>query len=1114
MICAHCGMPVLEGTKFCGDCGSPVPWQCRACGKENPAEKRFCSDCGVAAADGPPTSRHLSAGAPAATTAERRQLTVMFVDLVGSTALGTRFDPEDLREVIAAFHGAVTGLAAKFEGFVARYMGDGVLVYFGYPHAHENDPERAISAGLEMVSSVGRLGTVAGPPGTLSARVGIASGLVVVGDLIGFGSSLESAAVGDTPNLAARLQTVAEPGTVVISDATKQLAGGLFDYRKVNLGTLKGRAAGETAWAVSGKSAIDSRFEALRPGQLPLVGRAEELELLLRRWEQAKTGKGRVVLVGGDSGIGKSRLVAELERNVRDTTVIRLRLFCSPLYHHTPLYPVIRQIERVARFQRGDSPAAKRSKLRRSLPRDASAEDVSLLADLLAIPGAVDHTLNSVSPLHKKEMTLSAILRQFGSLASQSPVLTILEDVHWADPTTLDLLVRLIELAEHLPLLLVITSRLDVYPVWSSRPNVTVCLLNGFDRGMATSLVKEVAGNQNLPKDVIDRIIMHADGVPLYIEELTKTVLERGLLQKGREPSSPAELLMPDVVPTSLHASLMARLDRLPAGKEVAQTGSVIGRDFSFDTLVALSQVPAKQIEHALDELIDAGLVIARGNPPDATYTFKHALVQDAAYSSLLRERRSSIHQRVAEMLEKNSVNAETAHPQLIAWHFAEAGLPERSVDYYVRAADQATGRFALAEMVGHLRNALRELQRLPDSPERLSRELLLQVALGRALIDHQGSGSEEVRTTFEHAYKSCLKLNNTEQFVRVHDGLINYHFTHSEWEEILRYANELLEVSQKSDSQQALIIARRSGGFAHLLSGHFVEARDELQLFLQMYNVERDGPHAALTTRDPKVSVCTMLGICLTAMGQPDAGAAVSLEGVKHAEEINHVVSLVLGLRRACVQRMMQRDPQGVFDFANRLFKITSEYETFKGARDGAIFYNWARLHTHHDPALLDDIQKRLEHFDATKHWAMLPYFMAATAELMGNGGDTVGAATLLQRAAELARTTGEQWCSAEIMRLQARFGTRDPEEAVRLLQASLAKAKAQGAKLWELRTATSLAEMWCKQGAAAAARDVLAPVLNWFTEGANTADLIAARELLDQLGEPGDVLRATARS
>src|SRR5262245_17896631 len=939
MICPHCGASVAANRKFCGDCGTALPWQCSACGSENPADKRFCGDCGVARGIAPQSSQVATVGP----LPERRLLTVMYVDLVGSTAIGQRLDPEDLREAITAFHAHVTGLVGCFDGFIARYMGDGILVYFGYPQANETDAERAIRAGLTIVDAVARLDTVAGPPGTLKVRIGIDSGLVVVGDLIGFGSSLETSVIGDTPNLAARLQSAAEPGTVVISDATRLLVGSLFEYRELTLSNLKGRHSVERAWVVLGESVIESRYEALRRGQLSFVNRTEELELLLRRWDQAKSGEGRVLLLTGEPGIGKSRLIAALEQYIAPGPNRSLRFLCSPHHMDTPLYPIMRHMERAARFQRGDSAAAKRDKLESVLPAGASAEDKAVLADLLSIPSPGADLLQAITPQRRKALIFGVILRQVENLARNQPTLAVLEDIHWADPTTLELLDLLIEAIRPLRVLFVITARPEVRPAWAGRPHVTVQVLSGLDDRMAASLVKQVAGGRELPQRIIDRIITHADNVPLFIEELTKTVLQRPLPANDRDHSASMEQLSVDMVPTSLHSSLMARLDRLPAGKNVAQIGSVIGREFSFEIAQAVSQLPANELEHALAELVKADIIVARGQPPLMTYSFKHALVQDAAYASLLRNRRRAIHNRLAEELEKNT-GGEATEPQLIAWHFAEAGVATKSIDYYQKAADRATGRFALAEMVHHLRNGLRQITDLPESKERQRRELTLQLALGQSLIDYEGADSEGVGAAYERARQLCLVLDHMELLPRVYDGLVlNYHFIHAQPETMRQYISEMVAVHERTRDAQALLMTRRAGCLSNLLLGRFEPAREEMLKILEMYQQDRDRPSAGMSTRDPKVSTCTFLGICLTILGYPDSGAAMSLSGVQHAVSLSHPVSLNLGLRRACVQSMLQGDIGKVVEFSGQLVALRESYETYKGSWEGTLFSDWA---------------------------------------------------------------------------------------------------------------------------------------------------------------------------
>lgn len=1086
MNCPNCGASGVGGRKFCGDCGTPLPWTCAACGSENPPDKRFCGDCGAAAADRPRPSKSRSAAVP---PVERRHLTVMFVDLVGSTAIGAGLDPEEMREVIAAFQGSVTGLVTRFGGFVARHMGDGVLAYFGYPQAHEDDSEQAVSCGLVMVQAVAKLDTLAGPAGTLRARVGIATGVVVVGDVIGSGSSLETPVVGVAPNLAARLQAIAQPGTVMIDETTRSLTGGLFVYQSVGPLTLKGWNDPVPAWSVVAQSSVDSRFAALRFGQGALIDRVEEMDLLLRRWKQATTGSGNVVLLLGEPGIGKSRLIAALEQTIADASNARLRFSCSPHHRDTPLYPVVRQFERAARFQRGDTPSTKLEKLRRLLAANSGADaDLGIVADLLSIRSPQDNPQSPIAPQRLKEMTFAAIFRQLEKLAGSAPILLVVEDIHWADPTTLDLLDRLIAFVERLPILVLVTTRPEIQLSWASKANVAARLLNALDQKHAALLIGNVSGATSLPDNVIDRIIAHADGVPLFIEELTKTVIERG----DNEPLSS----IPNFVPATLNASLMGRLDRLAAGKEVAQIGSVIGREFSFEMLHELSGLPTQRLMEAVRELAQAGIAIEHGDPPDATYTFKHALVQDAAYGSMLRERRRSIHLSLAQLLEKDTVG--NVEPQLIAWHFAHASAPERAIDYYLKAAERATGRFALGEMVNQLREGLRQLKGLPDSDDTRRRELVLQIALGRALIDHEGGAGERVQVAFERARQICLELDEPTQLIRVHDGLTNFYFAHFDLIAVLGCVEEMRTVGQRTGNAQAILLAHRSGGFANLLLGRFEQAHDDLRRLIHIYVADRDSPHTALTARDPKVFACTSLGICLTVMGHPTAGLVMTQAGIEHAENLDHTVSLIFGLRRACVRHMIARDYQAVIDLSERLAALSGEYETFKGRIDGSIFYSLAKLQSNWDAALIEQLLGGIERLDAAKNWILLPFFMACAAETIGNHGDFAQATALLDRAAALISVTNEQWCEPEIIRLQALFGTPAPQDAVELLHSALRKANQQGAKLWELRCAASLANIWRSTGEHAAAEAVLAPVYGWFTEGFETTDLAAAHALL----------------
>ena len=530
MNCPLCGEQVARSMAFCSHCGTALPWSCQTCGRENPPNNRFCGHCGVARAaqsDGVSTSG--ADPTPASSDAERRHLTIMFADMVGSTALSARLDPEDLRDTMDAWRACVTGLISRYGGLVTRYMGDGNLAIFGYPRAHEADAERAVRAGLAIIEAVGQLRTVAGPPGTLTMRVGLATGLVIVGDLIGAGSSLEYSVVGETPNLAARLQTLAEPGTVVIDDVTRRLTGGMFEYASLGPTELKGIPTLVEPWAVLRESSIESRFEALRTGQLPLVNRIEETDLLQRRWAKAQTGTGHAVVLVGEPGVGKSRLIAEFEEQLDSTRRTVLRLPCSPNYQETPLYPLIRYFEAASGIQRTDSPTLKFSKLQSLLENTSGLdeEEIAWLADLLSIPAHVD-TLSQRTAQHTKDLTFKAVIRHMEALAAQAPLLANVEDLHWADPTTLELIDSIVQQLEHLPALLIVSTRPERALLLSLYPQVTTQLLNRLDRNQAAMLVRQVAGEQALSDEIVRRIVKRAEGVPLFLEELTRSLLTAG----------------------------------------------------------------------------------------------------------------------------------------------------------------------------------------------------------------------------------------------------------------------------------------------------------------------------------------------------------------------------------------------------------------------------------------------------------------------------------------------------------------------------------------------------------------------------------------------------------
>jgi class 3 adenylate cyclase len=682
--------------------------------------------------------------------AERRQVTVMFSDLVGSTALSARMDPEDLREVISAYQKCVAKTVRRFGGFVAKYMGDGVLVYFGYPLAHEDDAERAVRAGLELVAAVSALKTHV----LLQTRVGIATGLVVVGDLIGSGASQEQAIVGETPNLAARLQGVAEPNSVVVAESTRKLVGNLFELNDLGAQDLKGIAGPVLAWAALRPSSVESRFDALHAGRLTeLVGREEELELLLRRWSKAKGGEGQVVLLSGEPGIGKSRLTAALLEHLADERYTRLRYFCSPQRTDSAFFPIISQMERAAGFAQDDTVQAKRDKLDALMVRSHTPQqDISLFAEMLSLPNDGRYPTLDLTPQQRRHKTLEALRGAVETFASEKPVLMILEDAHWADPTSLEVFGGAVDRTRARRVLLIITFRPEFDPPWIGRPQVTALTLNRLAEREIAAMIDGVTGNKPLPANVRQDIIERTDGIPLFVEEMTKSVLEAES-QSATERTAAAIPSAAVTVPATLHASLMARLDRLggPA-KEVAQIGAAMGREFSHALLAAVGGKPDAELEAALSRIVGAGLLFRQVVPPHASYLFKHALIQDAAYGTLLRDARRELHARVAKTLESQFADIAENQPEVLARHFTEAGQIEQAARLWGKAGQRSWARSALVEAVEQLTRALAQIATLPETAELRREEAKVQVALIAPLSHVKGYTARETKAAAERA--------------------------------------------------------------------------------------------------------------------------------------------------------------------------------------------------------------------------------------------------------------------------------------------------------------------------------------------------------------------------
>jgi predicted ATPase/class 3 adenylate cyclase len=1035
-------------------------------------------------------------------TAERRQLSVMFCDLVGSTALSSRFDPEDLREVIAAYHRTVGEIITAAGGFISRYMGDGALVYFGYPQAHEDDAERAVRAGLAAIEAVRRLDVNSVK---LQTRIGIATGLVVVGDVIGEGPAQEQTVVGETPNLAARLQALAEPDTVVIGAGTRRLLGDLFEYRDLGPVEVKGIATPVPAWQVLRPSAVASRFEALHGSTLgPLIGRDEEIDLLLRRWARAKAGDGQVVLISGEPGIGKSRITAELEERLRGEPHLHLRYFCSPYHQDSALFPFIEQLDRASGFASDEPASVKLDKLEALLAHAGRPdEDVALLADLLSLPASERHPLSDLTPQRKKERTLEALTAQLESLARRQPIFAVFEDAHWMDPTSRELLDLTVERVRSLPMLLVVTFRPEFQPPWTGQPQVTMLTLNRLDRRDRTALVELIAGGKPLPSAVVDQIADRTDGVPLFVEELTKSVLESGVLREEADRYVLDRALPLLAIPTTLQDSLMARLDRLASVRLVAQIGAAIGREFSYALLRLVSRLSEGELRAALGRLVASELVFERGAPPDAVYTFKHSLVQDAAHSSLLRSSRQQLHAQIADALETQSPELMDSQPELFAQHYAEAGLAEKSVSYWSQAGRRSAARSAMAEAAAQFQKGLDQLALLPDNRERQRKELEFWSALGAALRFVKGQATPEMGHAFARARELWERLGSPSQFLHIPYGQSFYHMYRGEFELAQRLDEDLLRLSQERNDSAGLVLGHASSGRNLIYAGRFASARSHLEEVLALYDPIAHASLDQQTGSQPRVGARGQLGIALSCLGFPDQALVQSNSAVAEALALAHAPSLAASLAMGCRLLSFRGDHAALDERAGQLITLATEQGFPLYRALGTIFRGWVKARTGNVAEGISLLRSGSSVYSATGAETRISYHIALLAKAYELANQVEEASALLENALQISERIGERWYAAELHRYKGQLMLRrgDHAAAEELFRQALTIAKEQEARLWELRAAVSLAHLDRDRGHQHDARDLLGPVYGWFTEGFDTQDLKGAKALLDKL-------------
>ena len=1037
----------------------------------------------------------------------------MFVDLVGSTALSARLDPEDMREIIAGYHRCCAEQITKAGGFVAKYMGDGVLAYFGYPQAHEDDAERAIRGALSLIEAVPKL--KARHDAVLQVRVGLATGLVVVGDLIGEGAAQEQGVVGETPNVAARLQALAEPGQLVISNSTHRLTAGMFEYHDLGKVSLKGLADPVQAWRVLRTSAVESRFEAQRGAALtPLVGREEELELLLRRWQRAKSGAGQVVLLSGEPGIGKSRLTAALLERLAAEPHTRVRYFCSPQHTDSALYPIISQIERAAGLAHDDKPQARLDKLDAVLAQTStSIEDAALFAEMLSLPNDGRYPALELAPQQRRQRTLEALTTQLAGLAIQRPVLMISEDVHWIDPTSLEALGRTVDRVRTLPALLIVTFRPEFAAPWVGRSHVTSVTLNRLGEREAAAIIARLVGNRELPKDVMMEIVERTDGIPLFAEEMTKAVLEAEGEGAGGGRRMVTAVPSPTLaVPASLHASLMARLDRLGPAKEIAQIGAAIGREFSHALLAAVMRKPEPELGSALDRLIAAGLLFRQGMPPLATYLFKHALVRDAAYGTLLREPRRTLHARIVETLESQFGDIAESQPEILARHCTEAGLIEKAAALWGKAGQRSLARSALVEAAAQFARALDQIAALPGTPALRREQIKLQVALMTPLIHVKGyaaaettAAAEQARLLIEQAEALGEPPEDPLLLFSVLYGGVVANVVAFNGHALRDLAVQFLALAEKQRATAPLMIGHRLRGTSLVLTGDIAEGRGHYDKAIALYDPAEHRPLATRFGQDSGVATLSYRSWALWLLGYPEAALRDADDALKNAREMGQAATLMYALAHGAISYTLCGNRAAAAARAQEVTALAEEKGALTWKALGIMGQGSELSLAGRASGAIEMLISGIAAWRTTGATLYVPFYLPHLARARAELGQFEEAWLGIGEAMNLAETTREKWCEAEIHRTAGELTLMSPEPDTAKAQAyferALAIARQQQAKSWELRAAMSIARLWRDQGKRSEACDLLAPIYGWFAEGFDTPDLKEARALLEEL-------------
>jgi class 3 adenylate cyclase/predicted ATPase len=1037
---------------------------------------------------------HLAGASSSSPAPERRHITILFCDLVGSTTISTRVDPETLLDIIGAYRQACVNAIGAARGFVAKFVGDGLLAYFGYPRAGEDDAERAVVAALDLIASVGRLKDDLGQP--LQTRVGIASGLVLIGDLIAAGAAHDHDVVGETPNLAARLQTRAEPNTVLIGAETRRLLGDLFEYVAVGETVLKGFAAPVAVWRVVGAKDSPDRFRALRNADTPIIGRKAEAEAMINMWERAKAGSGGAILISGEPGIGKSRLAQTIVAEAARDSRLRLQFFCTPNRQSSALLPFVNQLRAAAEIKRGEPPAESLDKLESLLRRAAmTADDAApLLAELLSIPAMDRLPRLELTPQRRRARTLQ-ILLALVEAAAREPVLAVFEDIHWIDPTSLDLLTLIVERARELRLLIIMTCRPEFSPPWQRLDHVTELPLGRLSREQSAEIIAGLAAQASLPSSMVDEIIDRTDGVPLFLEELTKVVAERGTLARSSD------------IPVTLRDMLTARLDLLGQAKQVARVAAVFGTEFSAQLLGDVMRLDEAQLRAELAKLVEAEIVFEPSQKGSNTYRFKHALLQEAAYQMLSRQPRQEFHMRAAEAIRALQPDIAQAQPEILAQHYAQADRTAEAIEHWRAAADKAIQRSSNVEATNHLSRALASLKLLPETPERLQLELALLLAQGTPLIATKGFASADVEKVYARAREICALAGNPPQLFPVLWGLWVFYTARADHATAHGLAAECRQIADGVGDADLLLLARHAKGVTLSAMGEHAAALDELEAVVSLYDKERHARLAFVYGQDSGVVCRSQAAFCLWHLGFPDRAFQRNAEALELARTLSHPYSLAAALVFSAWIHQMADDRPGARRDAEAAIEISVAHDFAFWLLTGMILRGWALTIGDTCEQGLALLQQGLAGYQAAGAGIMRPYYLALTAQALAQNGSTSEARAQLDKAAAAALSTGESWFEPQLYWLEGEIiladtASRGDEEAIKsaknAFEKGLETAVRQGALTLELLAAVSLAELEAQLGADSGARNRVAKLYREIADSRALPVFARARALL----------------